>query len=166
MWVKIVAQLEHDQLTPSGLVPEPCGSHQRHFPQLARDLSQGQNSTVHFDCRFVTIERSVFLARAYIDKGEKRTPVSSIQVVELKPPGAMANGYIEFTVAGGNETRSRMGSATKDTRRNESAVIVTLRFMAALHRRRVVRAGNVVAVPAGNAAGRRITAHRAARAAA
>jgi hypothetical protein len=27
VWVKIVAQLEHDQLTPSGLVPERVGRH-------------------------------------------------------------------------------------------------------------------------------------------
>jgi hypothetical protein len=139
-----VAQLEHDQLTPSGLVPEPRWSHQRHLPQLAKDLRQGQNLTVHFDCRFVTIERPGFLARAYLGKGEKRIPVSSIQAVQWKPPGALVNGYIEFTVPGGNETRSRMGSATNDARRNESA-------------------GSVVSVLAGNAAGRTNTAHQAAR---
>jgi hypothetical protein len=43
--------------------------------------------------------------------------------VEASRP--LVNGYIEFTVPGGNETRSRMGSATKDARRNENAVIVT-----------------------------------------
>jgi hypothetical protein len=102
-----VAQLEHDQLTASGLVPEPRWSHQRHLPQLAKDLSQGQDSTVHFDCRFVTIERCGFLARAYVGKGEKRIPVSSIQAVQWEPPGALVNGYIEFTVLGGNETRSQ-----------------------------------------------------------
>jgi hypothetical protein len=119
--VKIVAQLEHDQLTPSGLVPEPRWSHQRHLPQLVKDLSEDQNLTVHFDCRFVAIERSGFLARAHVGKGEKRIPISSIQA---------------------------------------------LRFMAALHRRprrRAIRTGSVVSVLAGNAAGRRNTAHQAAR---
>jgi hypothetical protein len=95
-------------------------------------------------------------------------------------------GYIEFAVSGGNEKRSQMGSATKDARRNENAVIVTTQqvpafvalrcaveeamaggppaqLMAALHRRRAVRTGSVVSVLAGHAAGRRNTAHQAAR---
>ena len=37
---------------------------------------------------------------------EKRIPIRSIQAVQWKPPGALVNGYIEFTVPGGNETRS------------------------------------------------------------
>ncbi len=106
-----MAQLEHDQLTPSGLVPEPRWSHQRHLAQLAKGLSQGQDLTVHFDCRFVTIERSGFLARAYVGKGEKRIPVTSIQAVQWKPPGARHD----------HEWVPRRRTA----RRNESAVIIT-----------------------------------------
>jgi hypothetical protein len=80
--VKIVAQFEHDQLTPSGL------------------------SIRH--------HRTFWISGARICRqSEKRIPVSSIQAVQWKPPGALVNGYIEFTVPGGNETRSRMGSATR-----------------------------------------------------
>ena len=87
--------------------------------------AKGHNGTVHFDGRFVTIERSGFLARASVGKGVKRIPITSIQAVQWKPPGLLINGYIEFTVLGGNEARSRFGSATTDASRNENAVIVT-----------------------------------------
>ena len=35
------------------------------------------------------------------------------------------NGYIEFSVSGGNEARSRFGAATMDATKNENAVVVT-----------------------------------------
>lgn len=91
--------------------------------------AKGHNGTVHFDGRFVTIERSGFLARASVGKGEKRIPVRSIQAVQWKPPGALVNGYIEFTVGGGNENRSRFGAATTDAAKNENAVLVTRQQM-------------------------------------
>ena len=87
--------------------------------------AKGQNGTVHFDGRFVTIERSGFFARAINGKGEKRIPVASITAVQWKPAGAMVNGFIEFTIEGSSETRSRAGSATFDAGKSENAVVVT-----------------------------------------
>jgi hypothetical protein len=60
--------------------------------------AKGHNGTVHFDGRFVTIERTGFLARASVGKGTKRIPITSIQAIQWKPPGMLVNGYIEFTL--------------------------------------------------------------------
>ena len=35
------------------------------------------------------------------------------------------NGYIEFSVSGGNDARSCFGTATMDAAKNENAVVVT-----------------------------------------
>ena len=45
--------------------------------------------------------------------------------VQWKPPGLLVNGYISFTVPGGNEKQSRLGSATRDAVKDENSVIVT-----------------------------------------
>ena len=95
------------------------------YGQLPRISAKGHNGTVHFDGHFVTIERKGFLARASVGKGEKRIPVQSIQAIQWKPPGMLVNGFIEFSVAGGNEARSRFGAATTDAGKNENAVVVT-----------------------------------------
>jgi len=87
--------------------------------------AKGHNGTVHFDGKFVTIERTGGLARLSVGKGEKRIPVKSITAVQWKPPGVLTNGYIEFTVTGGNEARSRAGVATAQAVANENAVLVT-----------------------------------------
>lgn len=87
--------------------------------------AKGQNGTVHFDGRMVTIERSGFFARVINGSGEKRIPVSSITAVQWKPAGGMVNGYIEFTIEGSSEVRSRAGSATANAGKSENAVVVT-----------------------------------------
>ena len=84
---------------------------------------KGHNGTVDFDGDFVTIKRTGFLARASIGKGEKRIPLSSITAVQWKPAGPMMNGFISFTLGGGNETRSRFGSQTSDAVKDENSVI-------------------------------------------
>lgn len=43
----------------------------------------------------------------------------------------MANGFIAFTIPGGNEKNSRFGSATMDATKDENAVIVTRKQKAA-----------------------------------
>ena len=73
-------------------------------------MAKGHNGTVTFDGDFVTIERTGFLARTSVGKGTKRIPVSSITAVQWKPAGGMVNGFISFTVGGGNEAHSRFGS--------------------------------------------------------
>lgn len=87
--------------------------------------AKGQNGTVHFDGQFVTIERTGFFGRVTSGKGDKRIPVKNIQAVQWKPPGILVNGFIEFTLPGGNEAVSRAGSASMGAAKNENAVIIT-----------------------------------------
>jgi hypothetical protein len=84
---------------------------------------KGHNGTVVWDGTFVTIRRKGFLARATIGKGEKRIPVGSITAVQWKPAGALVNGFIQFTMGGGNEARSRFGAQTTDAAHDENSVI-------------------------------------------
>jgi hypothetical protein len=92
---------------------------------MAEIVAKGHNGTVTFDGSFVTISRTGALARMSIGKGEKRIPLASIASVQWKPPGAIINGYIAFTVPGGKEKQSRFGSATTDASKDENAVVVT-----------------------------------------
>jgi hypothetical protein len=85
----------------------------------------GRNGVVGFDGHFVTINRKGFLARATIGKGEKRIPIGSISAVQLKPAGPMMNGFIQFTMPGGNERRSKFGSQSSDAARDENTVMFT-----------------------------------------
>ncbi|RAN72787.1 hypothetical protein B5P43_31835 [Bacillus sp. SRB_336] len=87
--------------------------------------AKGHNGTLEFNGKMVTIRRTGFLARATVGKGEKRIPVKNITAVQWKEPGAMANGFIAFTLPGGNETRSRFGSQTVDAGRDENAIVIT-----------------------------------------
>jgi hypothetical protein len=86
--------------------------------------AKGTNGTVKFDGTFVTIARTGAFARMTIGKGEKRIPLASITSVQWKPPGAIVNGYIAFSVPGGNEKQSSFGAATSDAGKDENAVIV------------------------------------------
>src|SRR3712207_6361491 len=92
-------------------------------------MAKGHNGTVTFDGDIVTIERTGFLARTSVGKGTKRIPVSSITAVQWKPAGGMVNGFISFTVGGGNEARSRFGSQTLDASRDENSVVITKKQM-------------------------------------
>lgn len=60
-----------------------------------------------------------------IGKGEKRIPVRSISAIQIKPAGAMMNGFISFGVGGGNEKQSRFGSQTMDATKDENSVVFT-----------------------------------------
>lgn len=87
--------------------------------------AKGYNGTVEFDGQFVTIIRKGFFGRVSVGKGTKRIPVSQITAVQWKQPGAIMNGFIEFSLAGGNESKSTFGHQTVDAANNENAVIVT-----------------------------------------
>lgn len=87
--------------------------------------AKGHNGQVTFDGDFVAIIRKGALGRMSIGKGEKRIPITSITAVQWKPPGGVVNGFIQFTIAGGNESRSRMGRQTTDAAKDENSVIVT-----------------------------------------
>lgn len=84
---------------------------------------KGHTGTVVFDGDFVTIRRTGFNARMSVGKGEKRIPLSSISAVQWKPAGALVNGFIQFTVGGGNEARSSFGSQTTDAVKDENSVV-------------------------------------------
>ena len=90
---------------------------------------KGHNGIVDFDGDFVTIKRTGFLARASVGKAEKRIPLSSITAVQWKPAGPMMNGFISFTLGGGNEARSRFGSQTSDAVKDENSVIFVKKQM-------------------------------------
>lgn len=87
--------------------------------------AQGRGGQVAFDGQFVTISRKGMLGRMTSGKGDKRIPVTSITAVQWKPAGAMVNGYIQFTIPGGNEVRSRAGRQTSDAMHDENSVVFT-----------------------------------------
>jgi hypothetical protein len=86
--------------------------------------AKGYNGVVSFDGRMVTITRTG-LGRATLGKGSKAIPLRQITGVQLKPAGRLVNGYIAFTIPGGVEQQSRMGSATYSATKDENAVIFT-----------------------------------------
>ncbi|MEW2082180.1 DUF4429 domain-containing protein [Streptomyces sp. NPDC005283] len=85
----------------------------------------GQGGQVQFDGQHLTITRKGFLARATQGKGEKRLHISQISAVQWKPAGPMMNGFIQFTIPGGNEARARFGSQTTSAAKDENSVIFT-----------------------------------------
>lgn len=85
-------------------------------------VAPGTNGFATFDGHFVGLER-VGLSRMTIGKGSKRIAVNSITGVQLKPAGALMNGFIQFTVPGGNERRSAFGSQTMDAAKDENSVV-------------------------------------------
>lgn len=90
---------------------------------------RGHTGSVIWDGQFVTLRRTGFLARASIGKGEKRVPLRSITAVQWKPAGPLVNGFIQFTLGGGNESRSRFGAQTTDAGHDENSVIFTRKQM-------------------------------------
>lgn len=82
-------------------------------------------TAVTFDGQYLTINRHGFLARATLGKGEKRLHVSQISAVQWKPAGPVMNGFIQFTVPGGNEVRGRFGTQTNTAAKDENSVIFT-----------------------------------------
>ncbi|MEV3848105.1 DUF4429 domain-containing protein [Streptomyces microflavus] len=96
----------------------------------------GQGGQIEFDGQYVTITRKGFLARATHGKGEKRLHISQIAAIQWKPAGAMVNGFIQFTVPGGNEVRGRLGSQTSNAAKDENSVIFTKQQMPAFEKLR------------------------------
>jgi len=92
--------------------------------------AKGHNGQLSFDGQFVTIARKGFLARASVGKGQKRLPIGSITAVQFKPAGAVTNGFIQFTISGGNEVRSSFGSQTSTAAHDENSVVFVKKQMA------------------------------------
>lgn len=84
---------------------------------------KGHTGTVRFDGETVTILRKGFMARASVGKGEKRIPLAHVTSVQFKPAGPVMNGFIQFSVPGGNERRSQFGRQTKDASQDENSVV-------------------------------------------
>lgn len=85
---------------------------------LARALGRGY---VSFDGHFVTIQH-VALGRFTVGKGIKRIPVTAISSVQVKMPGWVMVGYIQFSLPGGNEVRSEFGRQTFDATKDENTM--------------------------------------------
>ena len=86
---------------------------------------EGRGGEVEFDGHFVTIRHKGALGRITVGKGDKRIPITSITSVQIKPAGAMVNGFIQFSIPGGNESRSGFGTQTLDAAGDENSVIFT-----------------------------------------
>lgn len=87
----------------------------------AGDLyAKGQNGQIAVSGDWLTITRKG-LGRVGHSKGDRRIPLANIQAVQMRPAGALANGFIKFTVPGSPESRGGLADAGKD----ENAVIFT-----------------------------------------
>ena len=86
---------------------------------------KGRGGEIEFDGHFITIRHTGALGRMSVGKGDKRIPITSITAVQIKPAGAMVNGYIQFTLPGGNEKKAGFGKQTIDAAGDENSVIFT-----------------------------------------
>jgi hypothetical protein len=76
---------------------------------------KGHNGQVEvFEDRIVISRKGAlgFLSQGI--KGDKAIPFSSITAVQFKDAGAFANGYVQFTVKGGIESRGGIFAAGSD----------------------------------------------------
>lgn len=86
--------------------------------------ARGQNGTVTFDGRIVKIERKGFIAGGTVGRGTKSIPLGQISSVQWKPATTLYRGYIEFSIAGGVERRSRVGGdVIRQAMRDENSVV-------------------------------------------
>jgi hypothetical protein len=88
-------------------------------------IAKGQNGQLHFDGQYVTIRREGFLARTTIGRGEKRLHVSQITGIQWKSATAFVRGFIQFTIPGGVERRSRGGNQIRDAFNDENSLVFT-----------------------------------------
>ncbi len=121
-------------------------------------IVKGRGGEIEFDGHFITIRHTGALGRITVGKGDKRIPITSITAVQIKPAGAMVNGYIQFTLSGGNEKRSGFGTQTFDAAGDENSVIFTknqeedfVKLRDAVEKAMIERSGPqvIVSAPAG-----------------
>lgn len=79
---------------------------------------------VTFDGGIVEISKKG-LAAFVGGSGAKRIPVRSISAIQVKSPGILSNGFIQFTISGGNEVRAQFGRQTFDAGADENSVLFT-----------------------------------------
>lgn len=85
---------------------------------------KGHNGTAMFDGHFLHITRKGVLASVSVGKGNKSIPIGSVTAVQWKEPGAMVNGFIQFSLTGGNELRSKFGKQTINAVGDENSIIL------------------------------------------
>lgn len=96
----------------------------------------GHNGQITFDGQTVTISRRGILARMTVGKGQKTIHIAQISGVQWKPAGPFVNGFIQFTIPGGNERRSKFGSQTDTAVSDENSVIFMTKQQAAFEQLR------------------------------
>jgi len=76
----------------------------------------GQNGAILVFENKVRISRSgcmAFITQGG-SKGDKDIPISSITAIQLKEPGSISNGYIQFNLSGGDTSTGGTLDATED----------------------------------------------------
>ena len=96
--------------------------------------ARGYNGTVSFDGHVVSITREGVLARVSFGRSEKRIPIRSIAAIQIKPAGALTNGFIQFTVPGGIERGGQHGSRTLNAASDENSVVFLRKHQADFER--------------------------------
>lgn len=82
---------------------------------------------VRFDGDFVHIQHSGGLSRLTVGKGAKRVPLQAITAIQIKPAGPVVAGYIQFTMGGAVEARSRFGRQSFDAVGDENSIMFSKR---------------------------------------
>jgi hypothetical protein len=83
-------------------------------------FAKGHNGQIRIAGDWLTIERKG-LGRIGHSKGDRRIPLGTITAVQVRPAGALANGFIRFSVPGSVAARGGLTNASQD----ENAVIFT-----------------------------------------
>lgn len=84
--------------------------------------TKGIGGQITLTARRVIIKREGLLAKAgHGYKGDKEIPMKNITAVQFKPSGSLTNGYIQFSILGGIESRGGVFDATRD----ENSVLFT-----------------------------------------
>ena len=77
--------------------------------------AKGRTGIITVDESFITIERKGAMAKMThgFTQGQKRIAISQVTSVQFKKPG-LAVGYIQFSMAGANESKGGAFKAVKD----------------------------------------------------
>ncbi len=74
-----------------------------------------------YEDRITIVPRGIGKLNKGFFKGTKEILLDSISAVQFRPAGSLVNGYLQFSIAGGNESTKGILAATKD----ENSVIIT-----------------------------------------
>jgi len=77
--------------------------------------AQGQGGALDvYDEKIVIRRKGVLAFLNHGMKGDKEVPISKITSIQFKQAGTIINGYIQFSLPGGNESKGGVFAATKD----------------------------------------------------